>query len=627
MTYTVKNADVFQSAYAGSLAGIAENSSLITDPAAADYVNAAAIAGAFAQAVDTAWGTDPVDWLQMTICQTACEQLFANRSLTPSGKPAYSATGLFNAGGTGLGNQWGPPGIAAGMPSNAEAIVALMEAGEAYYASQGITPLPVPSGGESGGTGATGATGATGPGAGATGGTGATGNTGSTGTTGNTGATGSGATGATGGTGATGNTGSTGTTGNTGATGSGATGATGATGSAGTGDLVAVVFEPDPTVASTSIQSARSANQMPGDGSVGMTNLGSDSTGALPPNTGQYATIGGGDQNVTTTGAGAPDYATVAGGLNNLCSNEYATVSGGTGNVSSGTASVVSGGANNTASGNQAYAEGFGNTSSAQGTHVEGISNVASNAAAHAEGESTQATGTAAHAEGNTTQATNTGAHAEGELTIASSIAAHAEGTGTTAEGTSSHSEGADTLASGESSHAQGLFTVAQATASSSSGEGSFGFYEGQAAHASGPAVATPTFGNALQTSVIVMRGSALLESGASMTLMFGAAATPTEELGLTNGKAYTVSVEAIGYDTNDSAAVSIYAKACVRCAAGVATIADTGTLESFGDAAINTSSIAFSVSTNVLHIQFVSGRDAPVTFDVVARVTITETN
>ena len=258
MTYTVLNADVFQSAYAGSLAGIAENSSLITDPLVADYFNAANIAGAFAQAVDTAWGTPPVDWLQMTICQTACEQYFANRSLTPSNLAAYAATGAFtgasalgeegglsnegstglydpaqlvNAGGTGLGNQWGPIGIPAGQPSSAEAIVALMKAGEAYYASQGITPLPVPGGG-SGGTGTTGNTGTTGH-------TGATGATGS-GAQGNTGATGPGG-GATGATGATGPGG--GATGATGATGgAGTSGATGATGATGDATLSSVLF-------------------------------------------------------------------------------------------------------------------------------------------------------------------------------------------------------------------------------------------------------------------------------------------------------------------------------------------------------------------------------------------------
>src|SRR5580704_5648352 len=140
MTYVPQNADVFQSAYAGSIAGIAENSSLITDPLQADYVNASEIAGAFAQAVDTAWGSASVDWLQMTICQTACTIYFANRSLTPSGNPRYSGVGVFNAGSTAYGNQWGPPGVTAGLPSSAEAIVALMKAGEAYYAAEGITP-------------------------------------------------------------------------------------------------------------------------------------------------------------------------------------------------------------------------------------------------------------------------------------------------------------------------------------------------------------------------------------------------------------------------------------------------------------------------------------------------------
>lgn len=199
MTYTPQNPDVFQSAFAGALAGIAENDALITDPTVADYATPATIAGAFAQAVDTGWGSASVDWLEMTICQEASTIYFRTHSVSPPTLPAYAATASNPV--RGNTSNWGPPQIPLPNASAAAAIIALMMAGEAYYSAQGISPLPVPGGGG-----------------------GATGNTGHTGNTGNTGATGSGATGATGATGP----------------GGGATGATGATGGGGTlaGDAV-----------------------------------------------------------------------------------------------------------------------------------------------------------------------------------------------------------------------------------------------------------------------------------------------------------------------------------------------------------------------------------------------------
>jgi hypothetical protein len=134
MSYTPINAYIFQAAYAGSIAGIAINNAKISDPTPADYVLQADIAGAFAQTVDIAWNdaTTP-DWLEYTICQTACEEFFALQSLSPPDEAAYSAIGAANI--------WGP---------NALAIVALIIAGEGYYSGQGISPLPIPSGGGGG---------------------------------------------------------------------------------------------------------------------------------------------------------------------------------------------------------------------------------------------------------------------------------------------------------------------------------------------------------------------------------------------------------------------------------------------------------------------------------------------
>ena len=167
MPYTPLSPYVFNAAYTGALGGIATNASKISDSSAADYVNPAAIAGAWAQAVDTAWGLAATNLLVIDAVETVSEELFSKISLSPPALPAYSNP--------------------ANWATEAEATVAVVVAGENYFASQGITPLPI----------ATGGTGTTGP-------TGPTGATGATGSTGPTGATGTGTTGATGPTGATG---------------------------------------------------------------------------------------------------------------------------------------------------------------------------------------------------------------------------------------------------------------------------------------------------------------------------------------------------------------------------------------------------------------------------------------
>jgi|HubBroStandDraft_2_1064218.scaffolds.fasta_scaffold00423_8 hypothetical protein len=168
----------------------------------------------------------------------------------------------------------------------------------------------------------------------------------------------------------------------------------------GDSDLVAVTYAPDATVASTAIHSARSANQLPDDGSVGLTNLGSDTTDSLPPITGEYATVSGGDQNATTTGASAPTYASVGGGLNNLASAEYARVGGGTGNSAGGAGACIPGGIGNTASDTNSYAEGNGNLSEGIASHAEGSVCVAAGADSHAEGNSCECQGDHSHAQG-----------------------------------------------------------------------------------------------------------------------------------------------------------------------------------------------------------------------------------
>ena len=66
-TYSPQNPSVFQAAFTGALAGIAVNNAPILDPVPADYLPADAIAGAYAQAVDTVWAGASADCLELAV--------------------------------------------------------------------------------------------------------------------------------------------------------------------------------------------------------------------------------------------------------------------------------------------------------------------------------------------------------------------------------------------------------------------------------------------------------------------------------------------------------------------------------------------------------------------------------
>ncbi len=387
----------------------------------------------------------------------------------------------------------------------------------------------------------------------------------------------------------------------------------GVAGGGGGGDLVAVVFEPTPTVASTSLQSARSANQMPGDASVGMTNLGSDSTGALPPNTGQYATVSGGDQNVTTTGAAAPNYATVAGGLNNLATNAHATIGGGTGNVASGDGATVPGGAENTASGDNSHAEGENSVASGQGSHAEG---------------SSEASGPHAHSEGsNGSNASGDSSHAEGYGGVALAIGDHAEGITTQASGGGAHAEGNNTLASGAVSHAQGIYSTAAASVSHAEGENACAIYEASHVLAIGPAVSAPVIGQTIQRTEVVLRGKTPgLVVPETVALGFGQSGLNV--LGLTDGKAYRIDVDAVVGADVFPASYAYHQAACVRCVGGVAILDGTGVQEAFGNALAATGALTLAVASNELTVSYTSpsASDEAAIWFAAARVRIIET-
>jgi hypothetical protein len=126
MSYVPNNPNVFGAAYNGCMYGIAANRAALSDTNESDFVNPAIIAGAFAQAIDTIWGSVTVaNQLDVGVITGACNDYW-QRGATPS------AQGSFQLASTWLGA--------------AEAIVILVDAAEAYFAAQGITPLPIPSG-------------------------------------------------------------------------------------------------------------------------------------------------------------------------------------------------------------------------------------------------------------------------------------------------------------------------------------------------------------------------------------------------------------------------------------------------------------------------------------------------
>lgn len=124
MSYTPVNGQAFTAAYSGAVAGMAV-SGWITDNVAADYATVCAIAGAFAQAFDTAWNSATVlNLLQVQAMTTVAQQEFASRAPGPLSQASYQ-----------LAATWTVP---------AQACVALINASSAYFAGQGIIPPPAP---------------------------------------------------------------------------------------------------------------------------------------------------------------------------------------------------------------------------------------------------------------------------------------------------------------------------------------------------------------------------------------------------------------------------------------------------------------------------------------------------
>ena len=119
MSYTPNNLDVFTSAYASTVGGLLGFGKTPTNPNEEIYALACETAGAFAQAVDGLWSGTP-DWLEIQILQSLCVSEWLGKNV-PSSVPPVSA-----------------------FASAAAGILAILEASEAYFDSEGIEPPAIP---------------------------------------------------------------------------------------------------------------------------------------------------------------------------------------------------------------------------------------------------------------------------------------------------------------------------------------------------------------------------------------------------------------------------------------------------------------------------------------------------
>jgi hypothetical protein len=120
MTYNPINGQAFTAAFSGAVAGMAVNG-WISSATPSNYTQVCAIAGAFAQAFDTAWNNAAtLNGLEYSAIQQACAQEFTQRGPGPLANPKFTEVANWE------------------IPAAACAVLALQC--DAYYVAQGITP-------------------------------------------------------------------------------------------------------------------------------------------------------------------------------------------------------------------------------------------------------------------------------------------------------------------------------------------------------------------------------------------------------------------------------------------------------------------------------------------------------
>lgn len=116
--YTPQNDSFFTAAYSGALAGMVSGRG-ISNPDPVSYLDAASVAGAFAQRIDTLWATRSTNGLDLDLVMQACEAVWQDRSAEANSSTLdpTSYTQLSNA------------------------VIALLTAGENYFNTNSI-PFP-----------------------------------------------------------------------------------------------------------------------------------------------------------------------------------------------------------------------------------------------------------------------------------------------------------------------------------------------------------------------------------------------------------------------------------------------------------------------------------------------------
>ena len=122
--YIPNNQAIFIAAYAGALAGMGVSDRVVTDTNPSDYSGLASVAGAFAQCFDQLY-PGPVNTLSVQTVEEICETAWQERS------PNAQAPFLTPATYTPLCN----------------ALIAILQAGLAYFTAQGVSPNVPGSGG------------------------------------------------------------------------------------------------------------------------------------------------------------------------------------------------------------------------------------------------------------------------------------------------------------------------------------------------------------------------------------------------------------------------------------------------------------------------------------------------
>src|SRR4249920_3602318 len=120
MPYVPNNPNIFVAAYAGAIAGMGVSGRNPTDQNPANYTGLASLAGAFAEQFDTNWGLNPSDSLQVESTFEACEGFWQERSpnaISPFLNPIE-------------------------YDGETKTIIAIIQAGGAYFASIGVVPPP-----------------------------------------------------------------------------------------------------------------------------------------------------------------------------------------------------------------------------------------------------------------------------------------------------------------------------------------------------------------------------------------------------------------------------------------------------------------------------------------------------